>query len=551
MDGTESRRTISAAEHSYLFEAKGIQRYILAGGRLLDIAGASELLAATAKSRGDDLVASVLAAAGWPEKPRFSRRAAGAFMLHYTSSLAPQFERFRALWRLVFSQHAPGLEFAEAFGSGADAAEAKIEAYGSASELRENGSVALLPLAGPFAERSQRTAMPGVERIGDEILDEATVRKRPVGRQKAFANLFIPTDVNRSSYEWPTEMEVDEARDGENESRSEGSVPFPFEGEDRRVAIIHADLSGLGELYGGASDAIEKVAKSSRRPDAIVAMSRDLSQKIEEAVESAAQAATRAVLLPMARIKAVPARPILLGGDDITIIVRADIAIDYARALLEGIERETEASLEDFRRSEPGLDELSIRKLSACAGIAIVRSKQPFHLALELAEALCGYAKKQAKRSGPPYPSALAFHRVTSSTIGDDFEEIVRAEEICRNNDMLIAQPYYVGDATLPVGSLRLDHLAELREALGGRELKTGPLRELKTLLLAERQGGSLSEAAYKNWRKVARGRGESTLEAFDEAMIKLGVRRPEQTIFREGPRNTPLFDALEWSALA
>jgi hypothetical protein len=46
-------------QRAYLFQVKGIQRYILEGGKLRDMAGASELVASLCRSGGDDLLEKV------------------------------------------------------------------------------------------------------------------------------------------------------------------------------------------------------------------------------------------------------------------------------------------------------------------------------------------------------------------------------------------------------------------------------------------------------------------------------------------------------------
>lgn len=51
--------------YAYLFEAKGIQRYIFEGGKLKDMAGASELVAALCRSARHEM----LEGADSPEPP--------------------------------------------------------------------------------------------------------------------------------------------------------------------------------------------------------------------------------------------------------------------------------------------------------------------------------------------------------------------------------------------------------------------------------------------------------------------------------------------------
>src|SRR6266446_2330870 len=74
----------AAGKHfAYLFEAKGIQRYILDSGPLRDLVGASDLVAGLASSDENDLIAEVLRALGvHAEGVNFSRRAGGAFCIH-------------------------------------------------------------------------------------------------------------------------------------------------------------------------------------------------------------------------------------------------------------------------------------------------------------------------------------------------------------------------------------------------------------------------------------------------------------------------------------
>lgn len=78
----------------------------------------------------------------------------------------------------------------------------------------------------------------------------------------------------------------------------------------------------------------------------------------------------------------IPIRPLILDGDDVTFICRADWGIPLAQAFL--------------RRLEKGSAEYPI---SACAGIALVHSHFPFQIAYEIAEECCQTAKKNIMRT--------------------------------------------------------------------------------------------------------------------------------------------------------
>lgn len=82
--------------------------------------------------------------------------------------------------------------------------------------------------------------------------------------------------------------------------------------------------------------------------------------------------------------------------------------------------------------------------LTACAGIAYIKSSFPFHYGYDLAEQLCGEAKKQAKEiSKENVPACLMFHKVQSSFVGS-YDEIVKQELTCYDNLSFVAGPYYL-----------------------------------------------------------------------------------------------------------
>jgi hypothetical protein len=535
--------TVAARCHfAYLFQAKGIQKFIMAGGRLIDIAGASELLAAAVRSDKEDLLEAVLQACRWSTAENgFSRRAGAVFMLHFTGDKIPEFRRFEALWRIAFAQWVPGLEFTTSLGTGESERSAFDDAYRKAAALRENGVSDLLPLAGPLAARAQRTGLPATSRADeDEVIDLPTTRKRPAGKTATHADRFLPPELRGAGYVWPTNM----GPTGSTGKRKT-DADFPFEGDDQRVGVIHADLSGLGQTYARFGDTI----------GGDVAQYLDLARRIEDAVAGAAQAATKKHLVPEANEdgrKRLPGRPILLGGDDLTIIVRADLALDYAETLLEAIEKRTKEALSGF----PQLDE---RLLTACAGVAFASASQPFYLMTDLAEGLCAYAKRVVK-AGPEkdatVPSAIAFHRVTASVV-DDYQDILTDEETDLEGRRLTAQPYLVGGCSKQ-GLPTLASLRTLREVLEREGLGTTNLRELRQLTL---RSPGLARAAWDNWRRTAKRRAKSDYQGFVESLAALGVKVEIRDgaldcpslpfAERAGTKVTPLFDALEWRTLA
>jgi hypothetical protein len=487
--------------YAYLFEAKAIQSFILDSGKLRDLIGASELV----DSLTEELLPVALRALEYQDEDpiRFSRRAGGA--LYAFADDKDALDRFTALWSLLMGQYAPELSFDVGRGDGDDAAKAianaRLALRGNTSRVRP-----ALPVTAPITARSRRTGKPGVDREKEAVIDLPTKRK------KAFANLarsgltgrFSPDDANLRWRDWPRDLSPGE--DG----------AFPFLGDDHTIALIHADGNGMGELLRHA----DKQAEG--KPDEeYISIFRDLSETIAEVTQTAAKYATETVLMPEHETRRDPrqpdkelvlaARPIVLGGDDLTILVRADLALPFLRTFLEKFEDESEKQLPDLM--------IGAKRLTAGAGVVFLRASQPFYLATSLAESLAKLAKDHAKaieRHNPP--STLAFHRVTQSMI-DDYPQIVEREKTILVDDV----PYI---NTLGAYALRagqglpcLDDLVQLQILLQHEEMSRGPTRQLQTLMgLAPNQ----AETAYRRWRELMQENKAERLEEYHARMSAL-----------------------------
>jgi len=111
-----------------------------------------------------------------------------------------------------------------------------------------------------------------------------------------------------------------------------------------------------------------------------------------------------------------PVRPVLIGGDDVTIIIRADLALNFTVEFLKAFENKTKNNFQKLKTSQVH------GGLTACAGIAFVKESYPLHYALNLAEQLCKDAKKMVKskdlcQDGEMPKSSLAFFRVQDSFV--------------------------------------------------------------------------------------------------------------------------------------
>lgn len=141
---------------AWLFEAKSIQSYLFASGRLRDMVGGSELI----ESLTGELLDGVLRALDEKDSIDFSRRAGGAI---YAFSLEEKpLERLRDLFTLAVQQYAPGLRFETGWGTGGS----PLAAFGNArTDMTDAGSRLRpeRPATPPVGERSRRTGGAAVE----------------------------------------------------------------------------------------------------------------------------------------------------------------------------------------------------------------------------------------------------------------------------------------------------------------------------------------------------------------------------------------------------
>ena len=391
--------------HALLFELDSIQDFLFASGRLRDVAGASELLdRLTDASAEDNLLDAVCRALDiqvvehhpGAEEVAFSRRAGGAF--YAFSEGQGSLERLRDLWTLAIQQAVPHLAYSLGMGAGETASEAFRNARGAlrrdTSRLRPT-----LPAAAPVAERSRRTGLPGVEfdaRGKDGVRDAATVRRKTFAdlASSTFLDRFAPKESGLGWRDWPRDLEPEE---------DAPERAFPFQGDARILALIHADGNGLGLIL----QALNRAAEA--RPETFIPLYSAFSDLVERVTSAAARAATEQVLRPVREREGttcLPARPILLGGDDTTLLVRADLAMDYVRVFTETFEAASRKELATLRKDHDLGDDLP-QQLTLGIGLVYLRASQPFRMAVRLAESLTRTAKQASQRCRPKGPAFL------------------------------------------------------------------------------------------------------------------------------------------------
>ncbi|MFP4336314.1 MAG: Cas10/Cmr2 second palm domain-containing protein [Halothece sp.] len=199
------------------------------------------------------------------------------------------------------------------------------------------------------------------------------------------------------------------ARDVDDMGRSEGESSY--------IAIVHADGNKMGQRFEEyAKNSCNQGSSISEKNEKYIVAMRNLSGSVDRAgektIEEIGAVLNNAIERKFVNIKEnyFPFRPIVYGGDDITFVCDGRLGISLAVEFLKRFEKNTK-NLPD----EKG------KVVTACAGIAIVKTHYPFARAYELCEALCGNAKKFLQKEiedRKPMFSAIDWHIAASGVLG-------------------------------------------------------------------------------------------------------------------------------------
>ncbi len=178
-------------------------------------------------------------------------------------------------------------------------------------------------------------------------------------------------------------------------------------GERSLLGVIHFDGNSMGKRFEEASKWGWKALQT-------------LSDKVEEAGKNTLKGAVHWVFRQLPILEdnldlrgKIPLRPILFGGDDITLVCEGRIALDLAAKLLEL-----------WQQQDLGC---------ACAGVALVPVKFPFFRAYKLSEHCCKQAKDWLRHPTRQLESSALNWRIQSGGTITETEN---------GADRLTARPY-------------------------------------------------------------------------------------------------------------
>jgi len=215
------------------------------------------------------------------------------------------------------------------------------------------------------------------------------------------------------------------------------------------LSVIHADGNGLGEIFLKFHEHIDATTPDRNRD--YVNKLRRFSLALDVCTERAFLQALDVFFADVKQQKLVvlPLVPLVLGGDDLTVVCDGQYALRFTHSFLEYFERET-ASRDHINGIIPELAEKALGKprLSACAGVAIIKPHFPFSVAYQLAEELMSSAKtvkqKLQNSQNVPFPcSALDFH-VLYYASGVELDQIREKLDLDAGTTKLWGGPYII-----------------------------------------------------------------------------------------------------------
>ena len=501
----------------YLYGAavQGIQKFIFQTNELKDIVGASELV----ENICTTLFAKLLYGKDTNESvkqletdPNAIINAAGNIKYIFDDETLCK-KIVREFPKCVVS-YAPGITVSQAVVQMEDNSfKTAINELESRLRAQRNKPMSSTTIGLMGTLRSRKTGLPvvAVEDGKEDFLDAATFAKRyhklPDGKKRKrttkqlCCKAFGRTDL-KADPEYINDSEI---------AYDINKITY----KNDWIAVIHADGNGLGQV-------VQKIGSEETE-------FKKFSKNLDKATTEAAVMAYDDIKSCYKWGKVIPIRPIVLGGDDFTVICRADIAIDYVAAFIRHFEENTTKYL-GSTLTEKGVftEGKDTNKLTACAGIAYIKSSFPFYYGYELAEALCSRAKKDAKsdknvQEGKALPpSCIMFHKIQDSFV-NSYDEIVERELTPCENISFEFGPYYLDeDAAKSKGRWTIDKLIKESCKLDSKE-GNAVKSSLRTWMGLLHDNPEMAEQKLKRIKEIASENMRSYIEAVTKGETKNG----------------------------
>ncbi len=262
------------------------------------------------------------------------------------------------------------------------------------------------------------------------------------------------------------------------------------------LALIQADGNGVGSAAAGKSDS-DRAAFFHRNR---VLLRRALRKAINEHSPTQGQA---------------PLVPLMLGGDDLLLVCRAEIALPFVVTLCEELHR-IQSNNSNF-------------ELTLGVGVVIAKPTVPIYRLHEVVEQLVSSAKRRSRSFGGKDARSVVDWAVYTTAWADDPGEVRRRDWLCGTSQEL----RILSQRPLDVLGEGLGTLQGL--VSGAAKLNNAPRSQLRYLVDQLSRGRTLSELAFEELSSEAR-----------KALNEAGISRVWKATSNNGALLTELFDLVE-----
>lgn len=206
---------------------------------------------------------------------------------------------------------------------------------------------------------------------------------------------------------------------------------------DNYLAIVHIDGNSMGERFNQCNTLVERTKLSKT----VATVTKQAFYKI---VELAASISPKKYLEEGIDVGSInhpylPMRPIIIGGDDVTFVCHARLAVVLAQAFMKELENRSRAELGQLTKDK------NDAAIYSCAGIAILNTSYPFFRGYELAEQMCAKAKEKARKKTASWLDFIILHGEQAPTV----DQIREQEYTSVKGGQLHFGPYIASDTTV------------------------------------------------------------------------------------------------------
>jgi hypothetical protein len=380
----------------YLFEAKSIQSYLGRSGRLKNVVEVSDALSNLIDDNESSRLCEVMRIAGLLDKSdlissknsssadiiRFFRAKGGSF--YCWSSNVGLLERLRSFWLLYFQSAFPEMVFNDVLVEGDSDFHSLLDKAFKELQVGNNRCQKVFPCAGAIAQSTPRTGSPAVGSRKGEYQDLCSVCMSQIQNARDLKLKLYSKTIDSSS--------------GEKDSLSEELIKnFAFMSESKvynDIALIHLDGNGMGQILMALKDALK-----GKTADDYTKQMRKFSGMLEHVTVSAVQKAMVPILRKAAERDMIPFyRPLVIGGDDVTLLMEPCYAYDFVIDFCREFRSESEKQISKDENLKKAIEKAELPAyLTASGGILFNKKSHPFFNSLRLVEGLAEMAKSLTK----------------------------------------------------------------------------------------------------------------------------------------------------------